>query len=73
MKPNTTEYKRAFSEEHYARISVTIPKGQESAVKAHSKARGKSVNGLVNDLLRMDMGLSEKEWKGKPEAQEGKT
>lgn len=65
MKPNTTEYKRAFSEEHYARISVTIPKQQENAVKAHSKARGKSVNGLVNDLIREDMGLSEGQWKGK--------
>ena len=67
MKPNTTEYKRAFSEEHYARISVTIPKGQESAVKAHSKARGKSVNGLINDLLRENMGLSEAEWRQRPE------
>ena len=64
MKPNTTEYKRAFTDKHYARISVTIPKQQESAVKAHSKARGKSVNGLVNDLIREDMGLSESQWKG---------
>ena len=65
MKPNTTEYKRAFNEQNYARISVTIPKVQEPAVKAHSKARGRSVNGLVNDLLREDMGLTEEQWKGK--------
>lgn len=62
-KANTTEYKRAFVEKNYARISVTIPKDKEPAVKAHAKGRGLSVNGLVNDLLRADMGLSAEEWK----------
>ena len=48
---------------NYARISITISKAQKQAVAAHAKARGESVNGLVNALLRKDMGLSESEWK----------
>lgn len=67
-KANTTEYKRAFVESNYSRVSVTIPKGQESAVKSHASSRGLSLNGLINELLRSDMGLSVAEWKGKEES-----
>lgn len=58
-----TDYKRAFNEKAYDRISVTIPKGRKAAVEAHAKSKGESVNGLVNALLRADMGLSEEDWK----------
>ena len=51
---------------NYARISITIPKAQKQALEAHAKARGESINGLVNTLLREDMGLSESEWKHSP-------
>ena len=51
---------------NYARISVTIPIAQKQAVEAHARAKGESVNGLVNALLRSDMGLSETEWKKGP-------
>ena len=49
---------------NYDRINVTIPKGQKQAVEAHAQDKGQSVNGLVNALLRADMGLTEGEWKG---------
>lgn len=51
---------------NYARISITIPKAQEAAVKAHASSKEESVNGLVNALLRADMGLTEAEWKQPP-------
>ena len=54
---------RRYVEKNYARISVTIPKAQEEAVKAHAFSKGESVNGLINTLLRQDMGLTEGEWK----------
>lgn len=65
-----TAYKQAYNEKAYARLAITIPKAQKEAVEAHAKAQGESVNGLVNALLRADMGLSEAEWK-RPEAEEG--
>ena len=63
VKDQRTDYKRAFNEKNYARLNITIPKGQKQAVEAHAKSKGESVNGLVNGLLRADMGLSEAERK----------
>lgn len=63
MAKKQTEWSRAFNEKAYDRISITIPKGRKSLVEAHAKSKGESVNGLVNSLLRADMGLSEGEWK----------
>lgn len=63
-KANTTEYKRAFVEKNYDRLAITVPKGQKQAIEAHAKAKGESINGLVNALLRAEMGLSDDEWKG---------
>lgn len=64
-KANTSEYKKEFTQANYCRISVTVPKKQESVVKAHASSRGLSVNGLINLLLRSDMGLTDEQWKGK--------
>lgn len=47
----------------YDRLNIVIPKGQKQAVEAHAASKGESVNGLVNTLLRENMGLSEGEWK----------
>lgn len=47
----------------YDRISVLVPKGRKQAVEAHAKSNGESVNGMVNRLVRAEMGLSEDEWK----------
>jgi len=58
-----TAYKQKFNEKAYDRLAITIPKGQKQAVEAHAKTKGESVNGLVNGLLRADMGLTEDEWK----------
>ncbi len=46
-------------------LKIRIPKGRKSAVEAHAKSKGESVNSLVNTLLREDMGLSEQEWKAR--------
>lgn len=48
---------------NYDRLNITIPKGQKATVEAHAKSKGESVNGLVNALLRADMGLTETQWK----------
>lgn len=67
FKANTSAYKKEFTQANYSRISVTIPKTQESVVKAHASSRGLSVNGLINELLRADMMLTVEQWKGKAE------
>lgn len=57
------EIQKAAEEEQQSRIIIAVPKGRKAEVDAHAKAKGESVNGLVNALLRADMGLSEDEWK----------
>ena len=53
-----------YNAANYDSLRIVIPKGQKQAVEAHAQSKGQSVNGLVNALLRADMGLSEGEWKG---------
>ena len=48
---------------NYDEMKIRIPKGRKKAVEAHAEAKGESINGLVNALLRADMGLTENEWK----------
>lgn len=64
--PYSEAQKRAtmkYNAAAYDRIELRVPKGRKSAVEAHAKAKGESINGLVNALLRADMGLSEDDWK----------
>ncbi|MBQ9038116.1 MAG: ABC transporter ATP-binding protein [Clostridia bacterium] len=58
-----------YVKNNYDSFLVRVPKGRKQAVEAHAKSKGESVNGLVNALLRADMGLSEEEWKTGPEAE----
>lgn len=62
-----TDYKRKFNEVAYDRISVTIPKGRKAAVEAHAKSQGETVNGLINNLLQREIGMTADEWKAKAE------
>ena len=54
-----SDYKRAFNAKTYDRIEIVVPKGQKQAIEAHARGKGKTINGLVNDLIKADMGLSE--------------
>ena len=63
MPKKQTEWTRAYNEKAYDRLAITVPKGQKQAIEAHAQKKGESVNGLVNALLRTDMGLSVEEWK----------
>lgn len=62
-KRATMKYMKA----NYDRIEVKVPKGCKPAIEAHAKSKGESVNGLVNALLRADMGVSEDDWKKQEE------
>lgn len=59
----STRAKNKYNAANYDNLRIVIPKGRKQAVEAHAKQRGESVNGLVNALLRADMGLSDDEWK----------
>ena len=52
-----------YVKSNYDRIEIKVPKGCKRAIEVHAKGKGESVNGLVNGLIRADMGLTEDEWK----------
>lgn len=58
-----TKAKNKYNAANYDSLRIVVPKGRKQAVEAHAKRKGTSVNGLINDLLRADMGVSEGEWK----------
>lgn len=60
-----TRAKNKYNANNYDSLRIVIPKGQKQAVEAHAQRKGESINGLVNALLRAEMGLTEDEWKGK--------
>ena len=63
MPTARTKANRKYNEKAYDRISITIPKGRKQAVEAFARNQGESVNGMVNRLVRAEMGLSEDEWR----------
>ena len=52
-----------YIKNNYDSLRIVVPKGRKADVEVHAKAKGESINGLVNALLRADMGLSDDEWK----------
>lgn len=69
MGKTSSTVKNRYNAKTYDRIQIVVPKGRKAAIEAHAKQKGESVNGLVNALLRADMGLSVDEWKQPPEEQ----
>lgn len=47
----------------YDRIQLVVPKGRKSDIETYAKAKGESVNGLMNALLCDALGMSDEDWK----------
>lgn len=41
--------------DNYDRFTATFPKGKKEEYKAHAETKGKSLNGLINELLEEDI------------------
>ena len=63
MGKTSATVKNRYNAKAYDRIQLVIPKGRKEDIEAHAKSKGQSVNGLINALLRADMGIGEEEWK----------
>lgn len=65
MSKTSSAVKQRWNEKNYDRLAVTVPKGKKADIEAHASAVGLSVNGLVNELLRKELSLSNEEWRSK--------
>lgn len=58
-------YRNRYNTQNYDSLRVVVPKGRKATVEALADARGLSVNGLVNGLLRGAAGMDEEQWRRK--------
>lgn len=59
MGKTSSAVKDRYNSKAYDDIRIRVPKGQKAVVQTHAEAKGLSTNGLVNELLKADMGLEE--------------
>lgn len=52
-----------YMKKNYDSLRIVVPKGRKQNIECYVKERGESINGLVNTLLREELGISEAEWK----------
>ena len=71
MGKTSSAVKNRYNAKAYDQLPIRVPKGRKSEIEAYAQARGESVNGLVNLLLREAMQKSEDEWKHTSEEQPG--
>ena len=58
MSKTSTEAKRRWNEAHYDRMAVLVPKGRIEMIRQYAEEHGTSMNGLINDLLKYELGLT---------------
>lgn len=63
MGKTSSKVKDRYNAKAYDEMKIRVPKGKKALIEAYTKEHGESVNGLVNNLLRNVLGMSEEEWK----------
>lgn len=51
MPKKQTEWSREYNAKAYDRIYITVPKGVKEIVARLAASDGKSLNGLINDMI----------------------
>lgn len=69
MGKTSSTVKNRYNQKTYDRVEIVIPKGRKADITAHAQSKGLSVNGLVGELLRTDLNMTEEEWRRKPDAE----
>ena len=49
-------------ERRYNQTAIYLPKGRLDDVREFAASQGKSVNGLINELLQEAMGIDSEDW-----------
>ena len=65
MSKPTYEVTQRYKKKAYDSICILIPKGRRSDLTNYANENGKTINGLVNNLLQTELGMSTDEWKSR--------
>ena len=63
MGKTSSVVKDRWNKKAYDQIGLRIPKGRKDTLEQHAKERGESVNGYINRLIQIDLGLTMEQWK----------
>ena len=55
MSKTSTAVKNRYNTKAYDRIIISVPKGKRDIYKTHAASKGKSLAGLIKELLDKDM------------------
>ena len=69
MGKTSNTVKDRWNRQNYEEIKVRLPRGRKADITTHAQSKGLSVNGLVGELLRADLNMTEEEWRRKPDAE----
>ena len=70
MGKTSASSKNRWNAKAYDRIGLMVPKGRKETLEQQAQLSGESVNGYLNRLVRQDIGLTEAEWKARPNPEE---
>lgn len=56
MGKTSTQSKNKWNKENYEQIKFVVKKGQRDKIKAYAQSKGISVNKLITELLKHEMG-----------------
>lgn len=54
-KEKRTQYINERIKENYDQVKVVVPKGKKQVYKSYAETVGKSLNGLINELLESEV------------------
>lgn len=69
MGKTSNTVKDRWNRQNYEEVKVRLPRGRKADITAHAQSKGLSVNGLVGELLRAALNMTEEEWRRKPDAE----
>ena len=52
----STASRNKYNAKAYDRLNLVVPKGQREQIQAYAKKHGMSLNGYINNLIKVDMG-----------------
>ncbi len=62
MANTSCAVRNRWNKKTYFRINLSVPKGKRAIIKEYAESRGMSMSGLINALLRDEIGMTAQEW-----------
>lgn len=72
MSKPSNEVTQRYQDKVYDDIRIRIPKWKRKIIQDYAASKGTSVNGMVNEFFRKELGMTEEQWKERtPEPEKG--